>query len=50
MFNLFFGNKRIAVFNSVTSFHMYLIERGIPHRIDSQGEIDVCEAGGYWYC
>lgn len=50
MFHLFFGNKRIAVFNSAVSFHMYLVEKGIPHRIDGQGEIDICEADGYWYC
>lgn len=49
MYSLFFGNKRIAVFNSVISFHLYLIERGIPHRM-VQGEIDICEAEGYWYC
>ena len=50
MISLFFGFKRIGVFNSYNTFHMYLVERGIPHRIDSQGEIDICEADGYWYC
>ena len=49
MFHLFFGNKRIAVFNSVTSFHMYLIEKGIPHRMIND-EIHISEADGYWYC
>ena len=49
MFNLFFGNKRIGVFHSVTSFHMYLIERGIPHTF-TNGEIGLYDANGYWYC
>lgn len=49
MFNLFFGNKRIGVFHSVTSFHMYLIERGIPHTFIN-GEIGLYDADGYWYC
>lgn len=49
MFNLFFGNKRIGVFQSVTSFHMYLIERGIPHTF-TNGEIGLYDTDGYWYC
>ena len=47
-FSLFFGNKRIAVFHSTTSFHFYLIERGIPHSFEN-GEIGLYEADGYWY-
>lgn len=49
MFNLFFGNKCIGVFYSVISFHMYLIERGIPHTFVNN-EIGLYDADGYWYC
>ena len=47
-FSLFFGNKRIAIFHSATSFHLYLIERGIPHGFEN-GEVELYEADGYWY-
>jgi hypothetical protein len=47
--SLFFGNKRIAVFHSISSFHMYLIEKGIPHSMKN-GEIGLWDADGYWYC
>ena len=48
-FSLFFGNKRIAVFHSVLSFHFYLIEHGIPHSFEDN-EIGLWDAEGYWYC
>ena len=48
MISLFFGNKRIATFHSVISFHLYLIERGIPHSFENE-EIGLYEADGYWY-
>ena len=50
MITLFFGYKRIAVFTSHYVFHLYLIERGIPHSMDSDGEVNISEADGYWYC
>lgn len=46
---LFFGNKQIAVFHSMLSFHLYLVERGIPHTFENE-EVSVAEADGYWYC
>jgi len=49
MISLFFGFKRIGMFNSHFVFHMYLVEKGIPHRMDKNGEVDICEADGYWY-
>lgn len=48
-FSLFFGNKRIAVFHSVLSFHFYLVEHGIPHSFEDN-EIGLWDAEGYWYC
>ena len=48
MISLFFGYKRIAVFNSHYIFHLYLIERGIPHTYED-GEVGLWEAEGYWY-
>ena len=47
--SFFFGSKRIAVFHSMNEFHLYLVQRGLPHQIDSNGEVDICELDGYWY-
>ena len=48
MITLFFGYKRIAVFKSHYTFHLYLVERGIPHTYQD-GEVGLWEAEGYWY-
>ena len=48
MIHLFFGFKRIAVFKSHYAFHLYLVERGIPHTYED-GEVGLWEAEGYWY-
>lgn len=46
--SLFFGSKRIAVFHSMYFFHLYLIERGIPHTFENN-EVGLWDAEGYWY-
>ena len=45
----FFGSKCIAAFHSMNEFHLYLVQRGLPHRINVNGEVDICELDGYWY-
>ena len=45
----FLENRRVAIFYSVTSFHLYLIEHGIPHSFEDN-EIGLWDAEGYWYC
>lgn len=48
-FSLFFGNRRIAIFHSAISFHLYLVEKGIPHTFEND-EVGLWDAEGYWYC
>lgn len=48
-YSLFFGNHRIAIFYSIISFHLYLVERGIEHTF-KDNEISLWGDDGYWYC
>lgn len=48
-YSLFFGNRRIAIFYSVISFHMYLVKSGIAHTFKNN-EVNLLGDNGYWYC